>query len=119
MGARFRPVIWQIAEDYAKADLLLRLPGYAPTPAFKEVIDVPLVARHARKTASQVDLPLKPSGAYHRSLNLNLLHGTKQGLGFHSDLMCKMQISLYNALTRQAIHKSRGIGLPISAVVFP
>ena len=27
VGARFRPVIFQIAEDYSKADLLLRLPG--------------------------------------------------------------------------------------------
>ena len=54
VGSRFRPVIWQIAEDYAKAEMLLRLPGYCPTPAFREVIDVPLVARKARKTSSQV-----------------------------------------------------------------
>ena len=54
VGSSFRPVIWQIAEDYAKADMLLRLPGYTPTPAFREVIDVPLVARIARKTGSQV-----------------------------------------------------------------
>jgi len=54
VGTRFRPVIFQIAEDYSKADLLLRLPGYCPMPAFREVIDVPLVARVARKTASQV-----------------------------------------------------------------
>ena len=54
VGSSFRPMIWQIAEDYAKADLLLRLPGYTPTPAFREVLDMPLVARHARKTGSQV-----------------------------------------------------------------
>ena len=54
VGSSFRPVIWQIAEDYAKAEMLLRLPGYTPTPAFREVIDVPLVARLARKTGSQV-----------------------------------------------------------------
>ena len=54
VGARFRKLVWQIAEDYAKADLLLRLPGYCPMPAFREVIDVPLVARKAQKTPAQV-----------------------------------------------------------------
>ncbi len=50
----YRGMVWQIAEDYACADLLLRLPGYAPMPAFREVEDVPLVVRHARKTKEQV-----------------------------------------------------------------
>lgn len=54
VGTRFRPVIWQIAEDYSKAEMLLRLPGYTPMPAFREVIDVPLVVRKAKKTRSQV-----------------------------------------------------------------
>ena len=53
----YRGMVWQIAEDYACADLLLRLPGYAPMPAFREVEDVPLVVRHARKTKEQVGLP--------------------------------------------------------------
>ena len=52
--AAFRTVTWQIAEDYAKADLLLRLPGYCPMPAFKEVVDVPLVVRHSRRSAPEV-----------------------------------------------------------------
>ena len=52
--AAFRTVTWQIAEDYAKADLLLRLPGYCPMPAFKEVVDVPLVVRHSRTPAHEV-----------------------------------------------------------------
>ena len=52
--AAFRTVTWQIAEDYAKADLLLRLPGYCPMPAFQEVVDVPLVVRHSRRPALEV-----------------------------------------------------------------
>ena len=54
----YRGMVWQIAEDYACADLLLRLPRYAPMPAFREVEDVPLVVRHARKTKEQVGHPL-------------------------------------------------------------
>jgi len=47
-------MVWQIAEDYACASVLLRLPGYSPMPAFGEVIDVPLVVRHAQKSKAQV-----------------------------------------------------------------
>lgn len=54
VGSSFRQLVWQIAEDYAQADLLLRLPGYCPMPAFREVIDVPLVVRRAQKTPAQV-----------------------------------------------------------------
>ncbi len=50
----YRSMIYQIAEDYACADLILRLPGHAPMPAFREVEDVPLVVRHARKSRKQV-----------------------------------------------------------------
>ena len=46
-------MVWQIAEDYACASVLLRLPGYSPMPAFGEVIDVPLVVRHAQKSKAQ------------------------------------------------------------------
>ena len=42
-GGRFRVLCEEIANDYAKADLLLRLPGYTPMPAFRRVEDVPLV----------------------------------------------------------------------------
>lgn len=63
-GSVFRPLIWQIAEDYSCAFRLLRLPGHVPMPAFREVIDVPLVVRRARKTKEEVyrdfDLPLTP-----------------------------------------------------------
>ncbi|KAK9833328.1 hypothetical protein WJX81_006760, partial [Elliptochloris bilobata] len=61
-NAQFRSMVWQIAEDYACADLLLRLPGHCPMPAFREVVDVPLVVRHSRKTREQVfgDLGLHP-----------------------------------------------------------
>jgi len=47
-------MVWQIAEDYACASVFLRLPGYSPMPAFGEVIDVPLVVRHAQKSKAQV-----------------------------------------------------------------
>ena len=50
----YRAMIYQIAEDYACADLILRLPGHAPMPAFREVKDVPLVVRHARRSRAQV-----------------------------------------------------------------
>jgi L-arabinokinase len=47
-GVRFRSLCEQIANDYAKADVLLRLPGFTPMPAFRRVEDVPLVVRMAR-----------------------------------------------------------------------
>lgn len=49
----YRGMVFQIAEDYAAAHLLLRLPGHCPMPAFREVEDVPLVVRHARKGRAQ------------------------------------------------------------------
>ncbi|KAL6603260.1 hypothetical protein ACP70R_043621 [Stipagrostis hirtigluma subsp. patula] len=56
MGAGYhhRSIVWQIAEDYSNCDLLLRLPGYCPMPAFRDVIDVPLVVRGLRKSRSEV-----------------------------------------------------------------
>jgi hypothetical protein len=45
----FRKLVWQIAQDYAQAELLLRLPGHVPMPAFKCVEDVPLVVRRAQR----------------------------------------------------------------------
>lgn len=54
VGNDYRKMVWQIAEDYACASVLLRLPGYSPMPAFGEVIDVPLVVRHAQKSSAQV-----------------------------------------------------------------
>ncbi len=54
VGNSYRKMVWQIAEDYACASVLLRLPGYSPMPAFGEVIDVPLVVRHAQKSRAQV-----------------------------------------------------------------
>ena len=47
-GTRFRTLCEAIANDYAQADLLLRLPGFTPMPAFRRVEDVPLVVRMAR-----------------------------------------------------------------------
>ncbi|KAL0052129.1 hypothetical protein WJX82_008344 [Trebouxia sp. C0006] len=44
--------------DFIYSDVLLRLPGYSPMPAFGEVIDVPLVVRHAQKSKAQVYIEL-------------------------------------------------------------
>lgn len=52
----FKQLVWQIAQDYASATLLLRLPGYVPMPAFTAIEDVPLVVRHARKFPAQASL---------------------------------------------------------------
>lgn len=53
-GSEFRQLVWQIADDYACALRLLRLPGHVPMPAFREVVDVPLVVRHARRSRADV-----------------------------------------------------------------
>lgn len=58
-GNSYRQMVWQIAEDYACANVLLRLPGYSPMPAFGEVLDVPLVVRHAQRSKTQVHLLLE------------------------------------------------------------
>ncbi|KAK9097575.1 hypothetical protein Sjap_023072 [Stephania japonica] len=53
-GYRHHSVIWQIAEDYSHCKFLLRLPGYCPMPAFRDVIDVPLIVRGLRKSRNEV-----------------------------------------------------------------
>eukprot|EP00252_Welwitschia_mirabilis_P018224 TRINITY_DN4050_c0_g1_i1.p1 TRINITY_DN4050_c0_g1~~TRINITY_DN4050_c0_g1_i1.p1 ORF type:complete len:994 (+),score=238.94 TRINITY_DN4050_c0_g1_i1:493-3474(+) len=53
-GYNHRSIVWQIAEDYSHCLFLLRLPGYCPMPAFRDVIDVPLVVRKARRSREQV-----------------------------------------------------------------
>ncbi|PUZ59232.1 hypothetical protein GQ55_4G024000 [Panicum hallii var. hallii] len=53
-GYHHRSTVWQISEDYAHCDILLRLPGYGPMPAFRNVIDVPLIVRGLRKSRSEV-----------------------------------------------------------------
>ncbi|KAJ6676064.1 MEVALONATE KINASE/GALACTOKINASE [Salix koriyanagi] len=42
-GNHHRSIVWQIAEDYSHCEFLIRLPGFCPMPAFRDVIDVPLV----------------------------------------------------------------------------
>ncbi|XP_008781723.2 L-arabinokinase-like [Phoenix dactylifera] len=49
-GYHHRSTVWQIAEDYSHCELVLRLPGYCPMPAFRDVIDVPLVVRRLHKS---------------------------------------------------------------------
>ncbi|KAJ4754723.1 Galactokinase [Rhynchospora pubera] len=53
-GYHHRSVVWQIAEDYSHCEFLLRLPGYCPMPAFRDVIDVPLVVRRLHKSRAEV-----------------------------------------------------------------
>lgn len=53
-GIHHRSIVWQIAEDYSHCEFLIRLPGYCPMPAFRDVIDVPLVVRRLHKTREQV-----------------------------------------------------------------
>ncbi|BBM97512.1 hypothetical protein Mp_1g06320 [Marchantia polymorpha subsp. ruderalis] len=51
---RHRSIVWQIAEDYSNALFVVRLPGYCPMPAFRDVVDVPLVVRCARRSRAEV-----------------------------------------------------------------
>lgn len=53
-GKHHRSTVWQIAEDYSHCEFLLRLPGYCPMPAFRDVIDVPLVVRRVHKSRLEV-----------------------------------------------------------------
>lgn len=53
-GYHHRSIVWQIAEDYSHCEFLLRLPGYCPMPAFRDVFDVPLVVRRSHKSRAEV-----------------------------------------------------------------
>ncbi|XP_057821160.2 L-arabinokinase isoform X2 [Cryptomeria japonica] len=53
-GHLHRSIVWQIAEDYSHCLYLLRLPGYCPMPAFRDVIDVPLVVRRTHRNRQEV-----------------------------------------------------------------
>ncbi|PSR93573.1 L-arabinokinase [Actinidia chinensis var. chinensis] len=53
-GIHHRSIVWQIAEDYSHCEFLIRLPGYCPMPAFRDVIDVPLVVRRLHKYRKEV-----------------------------------------------------------------
>lgn len=53
-GNNHRSIVWQIAEDYSHCEFLIRLPGYCPMPAFRDVIDVPLVVRRLHKSRKEV-----------------------------------------------------------------
>lgn len=53
-GHHHRSTVWQIAEDYSHCEFLLRLPGYCPMPAFRDVIDVPLVVRRLHRPRAEV-----------------------------------------------------------------
>lgn len=55
----FSALIDKIRGEYAKADLLLRLPMHGRMSAFKAVIDIPLIARRARRRAKDVRRMLK------------------------------------------------------------
>ncbi|KAI7735483.1 hypothetical protein M8C21_017841 [Ambrosia artemisiifolia] len=53
-GSHHKSIISQIAEDYSHCEFLIRLPGYCPMPAFRAIIDVPLVVRRLHKSRKEV-----------------------------------------------------------------
>ncbi|XP_050259527.1 L-arabinokinase-like isoform X1 [Quercus robur] len=53
-GSHYQSVLQQIAEDYSHSEFVIRLPGYSPMPAFRGVIDVPLVVRRLHKSREEV-----------------------------------------------------------------
>ncbi|XP_022637961.1 L-arabinokinase isoform X1 [Vigna radiata var. radiata] len=53
-GLNHRSIVWEIAEDYSHCEFLIRLPGYCPMPAFRDIFDVPLVVRRLHKSAKEV-----------------------------------------------------------------
>ncbi|CAI0388031.1 unnamed protein product [Linum tenue] len=53
-GHHHRSIILQIAEDYSHCEFLIRLPGFCPMPAFRDVVDVPLVVRRLHKSREEV-----------------------------------------------------------------
>ncbi|GAB2286398.1 D-arabinose 1-dehydrogenase (NAD(P)(+)) [Dionaea muscipula] len=57
-GHHHRSIVWQIAEDYSHCEFLIRLPGYCPMPAFRDVIDVPLVVRRLHRSRKEVRIEL-------------------------------------------------------------
>jgi len=50
----FQDIIHSIKEAYRKADLLLRLPFHGEMAAFQRVQDIPLIARRARRSSTEV-----------------------------------------------------------------
>ncbi|KAL9339832.1 hypothetical protein Peur_068847 [Populus x canadensis] len=52
-GSQHRSIVLQIAEDYSHCEFLIRLPGYCPMPAFRDVLDVPLVVRGLHKSRAE------------------------------------------------------------------
>ncbi|KAJ6863676.1 L-arabinokinase-like [Populus alba x Populus x berolinensis] len=55
-GSQHRSIVLQIAEDYSHCEFLIRLPGYCPMPAFRDVLDVPLVVRGLHKSRAEVSV---------------------------------------------------------------
>jgi hypothetical protein len=55
-NAQFRGMVWQIAEDYACADLLLRLPGHCPMPARSPLHSL----GHRRQPTALLGMPAAP-----------------------------------------------------------
>jgi hypothetical protein len=51
---RWEPIVEMFQEQYAKADLLLRLPFCEPMNAFPHVVDIPLVAARGRVRRSEI-----------------------------------------------------------------
>jgi hypothetical protein len=48
------PILEQVRDAYARADLFLRLPFHGPCDAFKVIHDIPMIARRARRSREEV-----------------------------------------------------------------
>jgi hypothetical protein len=51
---QYRKIVNMIRRDYAKASILLRLPGHEPMSFFKKIQDIPLIARFGKKDVSAI-----------------------------------------------------------------
>ncbi|KAK9097576.1 hypothetical protein Sjap_023073 [Stephania japonica] len=99
-GYHHRSIVWQIAEDYSHCEFLIRLPGYCPMPAFRDVFDVPLVVRRELGIGEDVKLVIFNFGGQPAGWNLKkeflpdgwlcvvaarIIQGTAVGKNYASD----------------------------------
>jgi L-arabinokinase len=56
-------ILQRIREAYGQADLLLRLPFHGDCQAFKRIRDIPMIARHSRRSREEVRRRLRLDGS--------------------------------------------------------
>ncbi|KAB5513691.1 hypothetical protein DKX38_027597 [Salix brachista] len=101
-GNHHRSIVWQIAEDYSHCEFLIRLPGFCPMPAFRDVIDVPLVVRRLHKTRKEARKELGISDDV-KMVILNF-GGQVRILKTVVDLMCTQICMKYIPLSPLNVH---------------